>query len=79
VSTVVVKIGTSSLTSERGELRETALVKLVADVAEPRAAGDDVVLVCSGAVAAGLPALGLARRPTEVGLLQAVAAVGSPC
>jgi glutamate 5-kinase len=53
-------------------------VKLFAEVAEARAAGDGVVLVCSGAVAAGMPALGLASRPHEIGMLQAVAAVGQP-
>ena len=37
-----------------------------------------MVLVCSGAIAAGLPALGLDARPTDIGTLQAVAAVGQP-
>ena len=37
-----------------------------------------MLLVCSGAIAAGLPALGLARRPTDIGTLQALAAVGQP-
>jgi len=36
------------------------------------------VLVCSGAIAAGLPMLGLTERPTDVGILQAIAAVGQP-
>ena len=44
----------------------------------PRAAGHEVVLVSSGAIAAGLPALGLHTRPTDIGTLQAVAAVGQP-
>jgi len=75
---VVVKIGTSSVTRESGELDDGALVKLCAEVAAARAAGHDVVLVSSGAIAAGLPALGLAQRPKDVGILQAVAAVGQP-
>jgi glutamate 5-kinase len=75
---VVVKIGTSSLAAETGELHDAALVTLFAEIAAARAAGDDVVLVCSGAVAAGMPALALAQRPTDIGVLQAVAAVGQP-
>jgi len=74
----IVKIGTSSITSPSGELDETALVKLADDLAGARAAGRQVVLVMSGAIAAGMPALGLTRRPTDVGTLQAIAAVGQP-
>ncbi|MFO1537924.1 MAG: glutamate 5-kinase [Actinomycetota bacterium] len=75
---VVVKIGTSSLTAESGELDAAAMVKLCAEVAATCAHGHRVILVSSGAIAAGLPALGLAQRPRDVGVLQAVAAVGQP-
>jgi glutamate 5-kinase len=74
----VVKIGTSSITTERGELDDAALVKLCGEIAQARRDGNDVVVVSSGAIAAGLPALGLAERPTDIGTLQAVAAVGQP-
>ncbi|MET0628690.1 MAG: glutamate 5-kinase [Acidimicrobiia bacterium] len=74
----VVKVGTSSITSERGELDDVALGKLCAEIATARARGHEVVLVSSGAIAAGLPVLGLDRRPTDVGTLQAIAAVGQP-
>jgi len=74
----VVKVGTSSITRESGELDERALAKLCSDVAAARAAGHDVVLVCSGAIAAGLPALGMTTRPADLGTLQAIAAVGQP-
>jgi glutamate 5-kinase len=74
----VVKIGTSSITTETGELDDGAVLKLCGDVAAARVAGHEVVLVCSGAIAAGLPVLGLHSRPTDVGTLQAVAAVGQP-
>ena len=74
----VVKIGTSSITSDTGEIDESALRKLCAELVAARHAGHDVLLVCSGAIAAGLPALGLARRPTDIGTLQAIAAVGQP-
>src|SRR5713101_9799159 len=76
--TAVVKVGTSSITSERGELDDVALLKLGRELASARAAGHEIVLVCSGAIAAGLPALGLATRPADIGTLQAVAAVGQP-
>ena len=74
----VVKIGTSSITLPSGELDETALVKLADDLAAARAEGRRVVLVMSGAIAAGMPALGLTSRPTDMGTLQAIAAVGQP-
>jgi glutamate 5-kinase len=75
---VVVKVGTSSITGEEGELDAAALVKLCGELAAARGAGHDVVLVCSGAIAAGLPRLGMTRRPGDIGTLQAVAAVGQP-
>jgi glutamate 5-kinase len=78
MSTAVVKIGTSSITSESGELDNAALLKLCREVAHARARGHEVVLVCSGAIASGLPALGFRSRPTDIGLLQAIAAVGQP-
>jgi glutamate 5-kinase len=74
----VIKIGTSSITNERGELIDDALVKLSADLAHAREAGHRVVLVMSGAIAAGMPALALTKRPTDIGTLQAIAAVGQP-
>src|SRR5439155_4071998 len=52
--------------------------KLCAEVAAARADGHEMIVVTSGAVAAGLPALRLAVRPTTIGTLQAVAAVGQP-
>ena len=75
---VVVKVGTSSTTDERGFLDEPFLQRLVDEVVAARADGHQVVLVVSGAVAAGMPALGLATRPTDVRTLQAIAAVGQP-
>jgi glutamate 5-kinase len=77
-SKVVVKIGTSSLTDESGAIVRPAIAKLCAEVAEVRAGGDDVVIVSSGAIGAGLPVLGLGgdRRPRDAVTLQAVSAVG---
>lgn len=74
----VVKIGTSSITNPEGELDEVALGKLCEQLVAARADGHAVTVVCSGAIAAGMPALGLAHRPTNIGTLQAIAAVGQP-
>ncbi|HVT77072.1 MAG TPA: glutamate 5-kinase [Acidimicrobiales bacterium] len=77
MSTVVAKIGTSSVTDARGVVTADAIEKLVAEVAGLRADGHRVVVVTSGAIAAGLPRLGLHEpRPTDMPTLQAVAAVG---
>jgi len=75
---VVVKIGTSSLTDTEGIIRRDAIVKLCLEVAAARAAGHQVVIVTSGAIGAGLPALGLGgdKRPRDAQTLQAVSAVG---
>lgn len=78
MSTVVVKIGTSSITDSTGMIDDRAVVKLALDLAAARDAGHSVILVSSGAVAAGLPPLGLTDRPNDIGALQAVAAVGQP-
>lgn len=74
---VVVKIGSSSLTGESGEIRVDAIERLCDDVAALREGGDRVIVVSSGAIAAGLPLLGLStRRPADPAVLQAVSAVG---
>ena len=75
---VVVKVGSSSITNEQGELDAAAVLKLCGDLAAARHAGHEIVLVSSGAIAAGLPALAMQSRPVDVGTLQAVAAVGQP-
>ncbi|MEZ5165764.1 MAG: glutamate 5-kinase [Acidimicrobiales bacterium] len=76
--TVVVKIGTSSITDAAGEIERAAIHKLCREVAALRSAGHPVVVVTSGAIAAGLPEVGLGgdRRPTDAITLQAVATVG---
>jgi glutamate 5-kinase len=75
--TVVVKVGTSSITDQRGALLPAAIAKLAAEVADLRDVGARVIVVTSGAIAAGLPRLGLAeRRPSDTAVLQAVSAVG---
>ncbi len=74
--TVVVKIGSSTLTSERGTFRLDPVAGLVAEICELQAKGNRMLLVSSGAVSSGMGVLGRSRRPTEVVDLQAAAAVG---
>lgn len=76
MTTVVAKIGTSSLTDQRGVIARDAIVSVCTQVAALRARGDRVVVVTSAAVAAGLEALGFAERPSDILTLQAVSAVG---
>ncbi|MCL2315464.1 MAG: glutamate 5-kinase, partial [Actinomycetia bacterium] len=73
---VVVKIGSSSLASARAGLDVARLEALADTLADRHAAGGDVVLVSSGAIAAGLEPLGLTHRPTDLAQSQAAAAVG---
>ncbi|WP_343047969.1 glutamate 5-kinase [Cellulomonas humilata] len=75
-SRVVVKIGSSSLTTPDGRLAPERLTALVDVLAARRAAGGQVVLVSSGAIAAGLGPLGLAARPRDLATQQAAASVG---
>jgi glutamate 5-kinase len=74
--TVVVKIGSSSVTDELGRVSEQALAKLSSEVAALRASGAYVIIVTSGAIAAGLRVLDLYPRPSDPSVLQAVSAVG---
>ncbi|WP_158840854.1 glutamate 5-kinase [Saccharothrix deserti] len=75
-SRVVVKVGSSSLTTAAGGLDPARLDALVDAVAARRAAGSQVVLVSSGAIAAGLAPLGVTRRPRDLATQQAAASVG---
>ncbi len=74
---IVVKIGTSSLThAETGRLNLTRLEILVRELVDLRNQGKEVVLVSSGAIGVGSAALGLDGRPSQLGQIQACAAVG---
>ncbi len=76
VHRVVVKVGSSSVTSAAGGLDATRVEALVAALAARVQAGDEIVLVSSGAIAAGLSPLGLPKRPRDLATLQAAASVG---
>ena len=73
---VVVKVGSSSLTTAAGGIDPDRVRSLVDVLAAARERGVEVVLVSSGAIAAGLAPLGLARRPRGLAAQQAAASVG---
>ncbi|WP_428306361.1 glutamate 5-kinase [Lacipirellula sp.] len=74
--TVVVKVGSRVLTREDGSLDDSRVAGVADQLARLRLDGRKVVLVSSGAVAAGIGRLGWKRRPTDLAELQAAAAVG---
>jgi glutamate 5-kinase len=74
---VVLKVGSPTLTGKAGaNLEPAAIDSLVDSVAKFHKAGKEVVLVSSGAIAAGLAPLGLKTRPTDLTSQQAAASVG---
>ncbi len=78
ITRLVVKLGTGVLTDSRKLVDPAQLEQIVAQVAALRRAGKEVVLVTSGAVGAGMGALGYEARPTDLAEKQACAAVGQP-
>jgi glutamate 5-kinase len=73
---IVVKVGSSSLTTAEGGIDPARVRRLVDVLATARASGAEVVLVSSGAIAAGLAPLGMSRRPRGLAAQQAAASVG---
>ena len=73
---LVLKVGTTSLVAPDGEPDEQRLSGLIDAIAAAHAEGIQVILVSSGAIAAGLPPLGFTNRPNDIPSLQAAAAVG---
>ncbi|MFJ2791732.1 glutamate 5-kinase [Streptomyces sp. NPDC087290] len=74
---IVVKVGSSSLTTAAGGLDADRVDALVDVLAKVRSGGErEIVLVSSGAIAAGLAPLGLLRRPKDLARQQAAASVG---
>jgi glutamate 5-kinase len=73
---VVVKLGSSIVAEENGELRLSVVARICEEVAALHREGVDVVIVTSGAIARGMRLLGLGGRPAAVQELQAASAVG---
>ncbi|MFC0272577.1 glutamate 5-kinase [Metabacillus herbersteinensis] len=73
---VVIKVGSSSLTSRQGEISRRKLEKLADEIVLLKDEGYEVVFVSSGAVAAGYRKLGCLERPTTLPEKQAAASIG---
>ena len=76
VSRLVVKLGTGVLTDSRKLIDPAQLEQLVAQIAALKKTGKEIVVVTSGAVGAGMGALGYENRPSDLAEKQACAAVG---
>jgi glutamate 5-kinase len=74
--TVVVKLGSTLVVNANGRVRRSLLRARAAEVGELVRSGEPVCVVSSGAIALGLPRLGLTRRPSATARLQAASAVG---
>ena len=72
----VIKLGSSIVAEDDGELRASVIARICAQAAARHAAGDDVVLVTSGAIARGMRMMQLPVRPRAIEDLQAASAVG---
>jgi glutamate 5-kinase len=74
---IVIKVGSSTLTGEAGAALNVDAVKTIVEiVAKLKTQGDEIVIVSSGAIAAGLAPLGLTTRPKDLASQQAAASVG---
>jgi glutamate 5-kinase len=76
IKKMVVKVGSSSLTLKTGGLDRTNIEKLVNEVSSLVKRGIEVIIVTSGAIAAGLEDLNMPKKPREITLLQAAASIG---
>lgn len=76
MSIIVAKIGSSSITDDRGVIDKAMIVALCEQVVRLRQLGHQVVLVSSGAVSAGVSAMRFAQRPSDMATLQAISAIG---
>ncbi|MHB8881741.1 MAG: glutamate 5-kinase [Thermodesulfovibrionales bacterium] len=73
---IVVKIGSNILADEQEGLNMKRILALASDIVEVKGMGYEIVVVSSGAVAAGMKKLGLAEKPRDIKLKQAAAAIG---
>ncbi|MGV0431475.1 glutamate 5-kinase [Corynebacterium sp. 20_84] len=73
---IVVKLGTSSLVDSNSVVSQEKIDRIVDAIEARTDRGGDVIVVSSGAVAAGMPPLGLSTRPKDLALKQAAASVG---
>jgi len=76
VNRVIIKIGSSVLTDNNGSLSLSVFEKLAHEISKIRDKNIEVIVVSSGAIASGMKKLGLAQRPKEISMKQAIAAAG---
>ncbi|MCL4536994.1 MAG: glutamate 5-kinase [Nitrospirae bacterium] len=76
MSRIVVKIGSNILTDRKGGLNQKRIYSIAKDISDVCKADYEIVIVSSGAVAAGMKKLGLKEKPKDIQLKQAAAAVG---
>src|ERR1700729_3592474 len=76
MSTVVIKLGSSVVADSDGEPRTDVLRNVCNALADVHRAGDEAIVVTSGAIARGIRVMELAERPGSIGELQAASAVG---
>ena len=76
VKRVVIKIGSSVLTNEHGEINEGIFDLIAAEISKIKTSGLEVVLVSSGAIAAGMKKLNIDKKPDDIVMKQALAACG---
>jgi len=73
---IVVKVGSTTLTNENGKINFTQIDKLTRQIVDLKNQGRELLLVSSGAIAAGMGELGFAKRPSSIPEQQACASVG---
>jgi glutamate 5-kinase len=73
---VVIKLGSSVVAHDEGHVRRDVIERVCAEVAQLHEAGDEVIVVTSGAIARGMGAMDLGTRPRAMDELQAASAVG---
>jgi glutamate 5-kinase len=76
MGSIVIKLGSSIVADESGEVRREVLARVCAEAAELYRHGDQIVIVTSGAIARGMRMMGLPLRPRAMDELQAASAVG---
>lgn len=76
IKKMVIKIGSSSLTSKAGGLDKVSMKRFVNEVSSLIKRGMEVIIVTSGAIAAGLENLNIKKKPEDITLLQAAASIG---
>lgn len=76
MSRIVIKIGSNILADSKGGLNARRINTIAKDVAEACSLGNEIIVVSSGAVAAGMKKLGLKEKPKDIQLKQAAAAIG---